>query len=100
MHKQLKQLDIDELYRLSDQIEKDADRVASMLFPDNPLGGGTLTRQIGQWAINQTVVLESNQNNKVDLAIIFNKVSERIWNQLPSCAKQVKINVRRHQLLD
>lgn len=100
MHKQLKQLDIDELYHLSDQIEEDADRVAGILFPDNPPGGGTLTRKIGQWAINQTIVLESNQNNKVDLAIIFNKVSERIWNQLPSCAKQVKINVHRYGLPD
>lgn len=100
MHKELKQLDIDELYQLSDQIEKDADRVAGMLFPDNPLGGETLTKKIGQWAINQTIVLESNQNNKIDLAIIFNKVSERIWNQLPSCAKQVKINVCRYRLPD
>ena len=96
MRKELKKLNLDELYRLSDQIEEDADRVAAMLFPDILLGREfltSLTKQIGQWAINQAVVLESNQNNRIDLAIIFNKVGERIWHQLPTHAKQLKINI-------
>lgn len=93
MHKELKQLSIDELYQLSAQIEKDPDHVAGMLFPDNVTGRASLTQQIGQWAINQTLVLESNQNNKLDIAIIFKKVSERIWQRLPSFAQDVKVHI-------
>lgn len=95
MRKELKKLNLDELYQLSAQIEEDPDRVASVLFPDSLSGRDALIKKIGQWAINQTVVLESNRNNKIDLAIIFNKVGERIWNQLPHLARQVKVSVYR-----
>jgi hypothetical protein len=93
MNKGLKQLDIEELYHLSAQIEADTGRVAGLLFPDNPNESESLTRKIGQWAINQTVVIENNQNNKQDVALIFNKVGDRIWRQLPTYAQNLRITV-------
>ncbi len=95
MNKGLKQLDIDELYQLSARIEEDTDKVASLLFPDKPAERESLTRQIGQWAINQTVVLESAQNNKQDVALIFNKAGDRMWRQMPSFVQHLRINVLR-----
>ena len=93
MTKELKQLDIDELYHLSAKIDHDPDTVADMLFPGNPPDRETLIRKIGQWAINQTAVLESSVNNRHDVAYIFHKVGERIWRQLPEFAQRVRINV-------
>ena len=93
MNKELRQLDIEELYHLSARIDEDPDRVAGLLFPDKPSGRVSLTEKIGQWAINQTVVLESAQKNKKDVAILFSKVSNRIWQQLPAYAQSVRINI-------
>jgi hypothetical protein len=100
MNKGLKQLDIDELYHLSARIEEDTDEVASLLFPDKPVDRRSLTKQIGQWAINQTVVLENTLNNKRDVALIFNKAGDRMWRQLPSFVQHLKINVLRWNLED
>jgi len=92
MTKELKQLDIDELYHLSAKIEQDPMKVADLLFPENPPGRETLIKKIGQWAINQTAVLESTLDNRHDVAFIFHKVGERIWHQLPGFAQRVRIN--------
>lgn len=93
MTKQLKELDLYELYHLSAKIEEDPVQIAGMLFPENPPDSDTVVRKIGQWAINQTAVLESSLNNRHDVAYIFHKVGERIWQQLPSFAQRVRINV-------
>lgn len=93
MTKELRQLDIDELYRLSARIEEDPAMVADMLFPENPPDRDALIKKIGQWAINQTAVLESTSRNRHDVAYIFHKVGERIWHQLPGYAQRVRINV-------
>ncbi|MEJ2156874.1 MAG: hypothetical protein P8X96_16165 [Desulfobacteraceae bacterium] len=93
MTKELKELDLYELYHLSSKIEADPDGIAGVLFPENPPDSGTVVKKIGQWAMNQTAVLESNLNNRPDVAYIFHKVGERIWQQLPSFAQRVRINV-------
>jgi hypothetical protein len=93
MIKELKELELNELYRLSAKIDEDPDRIADLLFPENPPGSDTVVRKIGQWAMNQTAVLESNLNNRPDVAFIFHKVGERIWQQLPSFAQHARINV-------
>ena len=93
MNKGLKQLDIEELYHLSAWIEEDPVEVAGLLFPDNLPGRETLTKKIGQWAINQTVVIENTQNNKKDVAMIFSKVGDRIWRTLPTHAQRLRIDV-------
>ena len=93
MTKDLKDLDLRELYHLSKKIEADPAGIASMLFPENPPERDTVVKKIGQWAINQTAVLESNLNNRPDVAYIFHKVGERIWHQLPGFAQRVRINV-------
>jgi hypothetical protein len=93
MKKELKQLDIEELCLLSAQIDNDPDHVASMLFPDQPANHVSVTEKIGQWAINQTAVIESVQNNKPEVATIFKKVGNRIWQQLPSYAQSVQIKI-------
>lgn len=93
MIKELKKLELNELYRLSAIIDEDPDRIADILFPENPQDGDSVVRKIGQWARNQTAVLESNLNNRPDVAFIFQKVGERIWQQLPSFAQRARINV-------
>ena len=93
VNKELRQLDIDELNHLSEQIEANPEKVASLLFPNNPSDRVTLAKKIAQWAINQTLVLESSQHNKTDVALIFHKVGERIWQQLPSYARSVRIAI-------
>lgn len=93
MNKELRQLDIDELNHLSERIDADPEKAASLLFPNNPSERVTLAKKIAQWAINQTVVLESSQHNKTDVALIFHKVGERIWQQLPSYARSVRIAI-------
>lgn len=93
MSKELKQLDLEELYHLSARIDEDPAEVAALLFPDDLSDRLSLTEKIGQWAINQTVVLESAQKNKPDVAILFNKVSNRIWQQLPTYAQSVRIKI-------
>lgn len=93
MNKGLKQLNIEELYHLSAKIEEDPEKVAGLLFPDDPSNGRSLTREIGRWAINQTVVIEYTLNNKQDVALIFNKVGDRIWRQLPTYAQHLRINI-------
>jgi hypothetical protein len=93
MTKELTQLDIDELNQLSEQIEADPEKAAGLLFPENPSNRVTMAKKIGQWAINQTLVKESFQQNKADLAFIFDKVCNRIWSQLPSYARSVRINL-------
>ena len=93
MKKELKQLDIEELNILSARIESDPNQVAALLFPDHPVNHVSVTEKIGQWAINQTAVIESVQNDKPDVATIFKKVGNRIWHQLPPYAKSVQIKI-------
>ena len=93
MNKELKQLDLVELYHLSARIDNNPDEVASLLFPDQPATRVSLTETIGQWAINQTVVLESAEKGKRDIAIVFNKVGNRIWQKLPKYAQCVRVNI-------
>ncbi|MGD9217132.1 MAG: hypothetical protein PVJ84_20140 [Desulfobacteraceae bacterium] len=93
MSKVLTQLNIDELNQLSEQIEADPEKAAGLLFPENPSERLTLAKKISQWAINQTLVKESFQNNKADLAFIFEKVCNRIWSQLPTYARSVRVNL-------
>ena len=93
MEKELKQLDIEELNLLCAQIDNDPDKVAALLFPDRPADHVTVTEKIGQWAINQTAVIESAQNDKPEVATIFKKVGNRIWQQLPSYAQRVQIKI-------
>ncbi len=93
MNKELKQLDLVELYHLSARIENNPDEVASLLFPDKPAIRVSLTEAIGQWAINQTVVLESTEKGKRDVAIAFNKVGHRIWQKLPKYAQRVRVDI-------
>jgi hypothetical protein len=94
MSKGLRQLDIEELYHLSNRIDEDPVEIATLLFPDKPHGRIPVIEKIGQWAINQTVVLECVQNNKPDVAILFGKVGNRIWTQLPAYAQCIKINIK------
>ena len=93
MNKDLRQLELEELYQLSAQIEKDPHKVASLLFPDQPADGVSLTEAIGQWAINQAVAIESTENGKRDVAVVFNKVGYRIWQKLPRHAQHVRIRI-------
>ena len=93
MNKALKQLNSHELYQLSAQIEDDPHSVASQLFPDKPDRRLTLTETIGQWAINQAVMLESVENGKPEVATVFNKVGDRIWQKLPTYAQCLRINI-------
>jgi hypothetical protein len=93
MIKELKKLELHELYRLSAKIDEDPDGIADILFPDNPPGSDIVVRKIGQWARNQTAVLESNLNNRHDVAYIFDKAGERIWQQLPGFAQRARINI-------
>lgn len=93
MKKELKQLDFEELSLLSAKIDSDPDQVAAMLFPDRPANHVSVTEKIGQWAINQTAVIESVQNDKPEVATIFKKVGNRIWQQLPSYAQSVQIKI-------
>jgi hypothetical protein len=93
MKKELQKLNLEELSLLSTQIENDPDKVAALLFPDQPAGHVSATEKIGQWAINQTAVIESMQNEKPEVAIIFKKVSTRIWQQLPSYAQRVQVSI-------
>jgi hypothetical protein len=93
MSKHLKQLEVEELYQLSARIDEDPHKIAVLLFPEKPAERIALTETIGQWAINQAVVLENTQKGKMDLAIVFNKVGNRIWQKLPRYARCVRIIV-------
>jgi hypothetical protein len=93
MNKTLKQLDIDELTALCEQIEADPEKTAGLLFPDNHCDRVHLTKKIGQWAINQALVIESSLSNKTDVALIFDKAGNRIWQQLPSYARRITVNI-------
>jgi hypothetical protein len=93
MKKELQQLNLEELSLLSAQIDNDPDKVAALLFPDRPAGHVSATQKIGQWAINQTAVIESMQNEKPEVAIIFKKVGIRIWQQLPSYAQRAQVSI-------
>jgi hypothetical protein len=95
MEKELKQLDIEELNVLSAQIDSDPGHVAALLFPDRPEDHISVTEKIGQWAINQTAVIESVQNDKPEVATIFKKVGNRIWQKLPSYAQCVTIKIQK-----
>ena len=92
MEKQLTQLDIDELHHLCSRIDDDPDGIAVALFPDQPTGRIELTEKIGEWAINYKVALEHSED-KPDVALIFKKVSHRIWQELPTYAKCVRVRI-------
>ena len=93
MSKALKDLDIDELTELCEQIEADPEKAADLLFPENRPDRVTLAKKIGQWAINQTLVIESFRHNIPDIAFIFDKAGRRLWHQLPTCARRVTVNI-------
>jgi hypothetical protein len=93
MKKELQQLNIEELSLLSARIDNNPDRVAALLFPDRPTGHVSATEKIGQWAINQTAVIESIRNKKPEVAVIFKKAGNRIWQQLPSYAQHVQVSI-------
>jgi hypothetical protein len=93
MKKKLQQLDLEELNMLSAVIEKEPDIVAARLFPDRPADHVPVTQKIGQWAINQTAVIENMQDRKPEVAVIFKKICSRIWQQLPSYAQRLQVDI-------
>ncbi len=93
MIKPLKQLDADELGCLFSQIDAKPDEIAQSLFPDQPMGHIAVTEQIGQWAINQKAVIEHSAINKPHIALLFDKICHRMWQQLPGYARSVEIKI-------
>lgn len=92
MEKQLNQLNMDELRHLWTRIDDDPDGIAFALFPDQPEERIQVTEKIAEWAINQEVVLEYS-DDKPDVALVFKKVSHRIWRELPTYAKCVRVRI-------
>jgi hypothetical protein len=91
MSKELQQLDAKELDCLFASISTDPDQVAANLFPDQPSGCRTITERIGEWAIHQKMVLENNAEGRDEIALVFEKVCDRIWRHLPEYARRVKV---------
>jgi len=95
MIKGLEQLDANELNYLHAMIDADPYRTASDLFPDKSDHSVTVTRKIGQWAINRRTALEFAAEEKPEIALIFKKVCHRIWNELPDYARSLKVTIER-----
>ncbi len=93
MVKHLEQLNVQELNYLHAMIDTDLNEIASDLFPDQPQCCKAITEKIGQWVINRKTVLEFTAEDKPEIALIFNKVCHRIWQQLPEYARSVCFRV-------
>ena len=91
MHKELHKFDTDELDLLLTSIENDAHRTAARLFPDRPPGHKVVLDNISQWAINRKVVLDCKAKGNAHVAIVFDKICYRIWQQLPGYAQSLKL---------
>lgn len=91
--KPLNCLDADELEYLYTQIDADLDVAARLLFPQQPEDHLAATEKIAQWAINKKAVIESNAVNKPHIALVFDKLCHRLWQQLPDYARCIKIRI-------
>lgn len=93
MPKELEQLNTEELALLSASIESNPPKMSSLLFPNCPHCQVTVLRQICEWAVNRKVVLDSKAEGNSHIAVVFDKVCYRIWQQLPGYAKDIKIEI-------
>lgn len=86
-------MDMGELKELSNRIENDLFEMAEVMFPHQPEDYISVTERIGEWAITQKAVLEFLASENPNNALIFDKICYRIWQQLPSYAQCVKIDL-------
>ncbi|MFZ1987299.1 MAG: hypothetical protein WAU91_23015 [Desulfatitalea sp.] len=100
MPKELEQLDTEELALLSESIENNAQKMSALLFPDCPAGTSSVMQKIGEWAVNRKVVLDSMAKGSPHIAVVFDKVCYRIWQQLPGYAQGIKIDVNPGEWID
>ena len=98
MKKQLTQLDINELSDLSVLIDDDLLEMAELIFPDQPEGYIEVTKQIGDWAITQKTVQEFLASDNQQIAFIFDKMCYRIWQDLPTYAQRLTIDLSNKKL--
>lgn len=93
MPKELIQLNTDELGLLSASIENNPPKMSALLFPNCPHCQETVLKQIQEWAVNRKMVLDSRAEGNSHIAIVFDKVCHRIWQQLPGYARDMKIEI-------
>jgi hypothetical protein len=93
MPKELEQLDREELELLLASIESNTPKMSSLLFPHCPYSQVTVLQQICEWAVNRKAVLDSRAEGNPHIALVFDKICYRIWQQLPRYAKDIKIEI-------
>jgi hypothetical protein len=93
MRKGLQNLDTAELDVLLESLENDTTRASDLLFPERPSGYEAVLQNINEWAINRKVVLENHANGRSHVAVIFEKVCHRIWQQLPSYVQRLQVHI-------
>ena len=100
MPKALLQLDIEELSLLAASIENNPLKMSALLLPNCPQCQTTILHQISEWIINRRVVLESRAEGNSHIALVFDKVCYRIWQQLPGYARDLEIDIDAGAWLD
>jgi len=95
MPKRLEQMNTIELDRLSQLIVSNNNSIAELIFPHRPNGWESILDLIERWATNRKVALESRAKGNIHIAVVFEKVCYRIWQQLPGDAKSREIDLDR-----
>ncbi len=93
MPKELIQLNTEELALLSASIESNAPKMSALLFPKCPHFPTSVLQQIQEWAVNRKVVLDSRAEGNSHIALVFDKVCHRLWQQLPGFVRDSKIEI-------
>lgn len=62
-------------------------RFARRLFPDRPKGYVAVTRDIGCYASNRATAMKCRLEGKIQIAIQYEDICERIYQRLPQWAK-------------
>jgi hypothetical protein len=61
--------------------------LARQLFPNAPKGYVRATKDLGNYASNKATAMQCRLDGKIDAALSYEAIAERIYNELPEYAK-------------
>lgn len=79
--------DADELWKFWQQVNNGPRRIARILFPEKPRGYVRATQHLANYACNKSVAMKCRLDGRIQSALTYEHIADRIYNDLPEFAK-------------
>lgn len=79
--------DADEMGKLAQVLERKSREAGRIMFPARPAGYARETKNLAHYAWNKTTAMRCRAEGKVDVALQYESICDRIYARLPEFAR-------------